>query len=196
MTKMNACRIALAILLSVTLSAQGRKTIEFANKQKTTHYFDNAGEWKCDAVYNVLPAAGDEVQIAAYVNACTLYITNDTTLAAKKILVKGGYSTTQSAGTLRFVGDGCTFLMPSLPANPTDADGHAYAYNGNPFVLGVQNGAGEYSLIYSGGFTPSLAPFKMTNAVRKTKRKSERVNASCRSDCKFLKSCMQVFMLH
>ena len=123
MTKMNACRIALAILLSVTLSAQGRKTVEFANKQKTTHYFDNAGEWKCGTVNNVLPVAGDEVQIAAYVNTCTLYITNDTTLAARKILVKGGYTDTYSPGTLRFVGDGCSFLMPSLPANPTDADG-------------------------------------------------------------------------
>ena len=162
MTKMNACRIALAILFSVTLSAQGRKTIEFVNKQKTTHYFDNAGEWKCGTVNNVLPVAGDEVQIAAYFNACTLYITNDTTLAARKILVKGGYTATYSPGTLRFVGDGCSFLMPSLPANPTDADGNAYSYNANPFVLGVQNGGGEYSLIYSGGFS-SYAPFKMTN---------------------------------
>ena len=163
MTKMYASRIALAMLLSVAMSAQGRKTIEFRDKAKATHYFDNAGEWKCDSTYNVLPTAGDLVQIAGYERACTLYITNDTTLAARKILIKGGYSTTQSAGTLRFVGDGCTFLMPSLPANPTDADGNAYAYNGNPFILGVQNGAAEYSLIYSGGFSPSLAPFKMTD---------------------------------
>ena len=31
-------------------------------------------------------------------------------------------------------------------------------------------------------------------AARKTKRKSERINASCRSDCKSLKYCMQVFV--
>ena len=162
MTKMNACRVALAMLLSVALSAQGRKTIEFRDKTKVVHYFDNAGEWKCDSTYNVPPVAGDIVQIAAYVNACTLYITNDTTLAAQMILVKGGYSTTQSAGTMRFVGDGCTFLMPALPANPVDADGNAYAYATTPFILGVQNGGGEYSLIDSSGFS-SYAPFKMTN---------------------------------
>ena len=33
-----------------------------------------------------------------------------------------------------------------------------------------------------------IDPLAENLAVRKTKRKSERVNASCRSDCKFLKN--------
>ena len=120
MTKMNACRVALAMLLSVALSAQGRKTIEFRDKTKVAHYFDNAEEWKCGSTYDVPPVAGDIVQIAAYVNACTLYITNDTTLAAQMILVKGGYSTTQSAGTidhLTFAENG-VFNVVNLPNEP------------------------------------------------------------------------------
>ena len=165
--KVKTCCAMLAMLLCAALSVYGRNGVEFKSKDKATHYFDNSGEWQCSGVSGaVLPVDGDTVRMAGLGNDCTVYLRNNTTLAAKVIEFKGGYTSAQSRkyGFLRFAGDGYTFLMPTIAANAVNADGNAYTYASNPFKFGCCVSGTDRWFIYNDGFSStSIAPLKMTN---------------------------------
>ena len=159
--------VVLALVAGVVPVAQGRNGVEFKSKDKATHYFDNSGEWQCSGVSGeVLPVNGDTVRMAGLGNDCTVYLRGNTTLAAKTIEFKGGYTSAQSRqyGFLRFAGDGYTFLMPSIAEGATNADGNTFTYADNPFKFGCCVSGTDRWFIYNDGFSStSIAPLKMTN---------------------------------
>lgn len=165
--KINYGCAVLAFAVGAASVAYGRNGVEFKSKDKATHYFDNSGEWQCSGVSGaVTPMAGDTVRMAGLGNDCTVYLRNNTTLAAKTIEFKGGYTSTQSRkyGFLRFAGDGYTFLMPSLAADAVNADGNAFTYSSNPFKFGYcVSSTDRWALYHSGFSSTSIAPLKMTN---------------------------------
>ena len=165
--KINFGCVMLAIAVGTVSVAQGRNGVEFKSKDKATHYFDNSGEWQCSGVSGaVLPVNGDTVRRAGLGNDCTVYLRDNTTLAAKVIEFKGGYTSAQSRkyGFLRFAGDGYTFLMPSIAEGDTNADGNAFTYASNPFKFGCCVSSTDRWFMYNDGLSStSIAPLKMTN---------------------------------
>ena len=157
------------MLVSAAPSAHGRNGVEFKSKDKATHYFDNSGEWQCSGVSGtVIPVDGDTVRMAGLGNDCTVYLRSNTTLAARTIEFKGGYGASQASshpyGSLRFAGDGYTFLMPSIAEGTVNADGSAYTYADKPFQFGACVSGTDRWFMYNDGFSStSIAPLKMTN---------------------------------